>query len=145
MWQTKKNRTDKQTQTNKWQQQQQQWHVRHTTKLLWILTSIIVTSILSLDDGRNVNVVSLNTTIDTRARFGFTLNYDIVKVSLSMIKQSMLKKIETFYKDCREKYSALWKQEFLISAERYKSDIHHTIRRNDQNLVRIHRKLLYGK
>ena len=35
--------------------------------------------------------------------------------------------IETYYKDRFEEYSILSKQEFLTLAERYKSDIHHTI------------------
>lgn len=35
--------------------------------------------------------------------------------------------IETYYKDRLEEYSTLSKQEFLTLAERYKSDIHHTI------------------
>ncbi len=35
--------------------------------------------------------------------------------------------IENYYKDRLEEYSTLSKQEFLTLAERYKSDIHHTI------------------
>ena len=35
--------------------------------------------------------------------------------------------IENYYKDRLEEYSSLSKQEFLTLAERYKSDIHHTI------------------
>lgn len=35
--------------------------------------------------------------------------------------------IENYYKDRLDEYSSLSKQEFLTLAERYKSDIHHTI------------------